>query len=679
MLMFLKLFDNRTFVGLLLPLLTFGFYFLGQSFPVRWSMSYPDHYKRISQVKNIYGACDDINWASWNNFAGNSAVGTIVDGMDRINVTMTSNFVFGSTPVIYNYAKFNSYPSPIPNSTVPMTEWSIGTGGITTMCFSRIVTNPVLLIASLGSSNGTKAKLQFSLPYVVLFDGGNMEYHNSTTLTGVEGYAIIMFPGDFNCVTINSSTPEYYSNITWGIRPPPFAIDIAENKSCGSTVLTASGGISYHWDGGDNPESAINTFRTSGTYIVTVTNESGCKTSASKQIVVDEDSPVYITEIKNGCANVSLTASGGSKYEWDGGASPLNATNTFYADGTYTVRVTHLNGCVTTTSKIVELNRPGSATIIGDLNACREVVLTASGGISYRWDGGETPDSAINKFTRSGKYTVVVTDLNGCNSDAEVDVVIQEPLIPSIDIQSTADGICPGSEVTFNTSVINEGEAPKFTWFKNNISVGSGTSYTTKDLKNGDEIYCELVNSNPCASMQVVASNKITAVVNKPPQITFNQELAIEENKPIQLNPIIEGSVRDYLWTPSNGLSNPFSRNPIANPLSTTTYKLKVTSVEGCESEWDVKVTVTKKVLTNVFSPNDDGINDTWNVDLSGYPKAELQIYNRYGNCLFFSRSASIKWEGRYNGQLLPSGVYFFVINYNYEDLKPARGTIVIL
>ncbi|AMR30411.1 hypothetical protein A0256_02740 [Mucilaginibacter sp. PAMC 26640] len=248
----------------------------------------PQKVKKL-RTREFAGNCYDINWATWTSFSDvKTTTGSIIDADGTsIGITMSANYKFGSTPSIYTYARFSTYPATIPNSTVPKTTWAAGAGGSTEMCFSRPVTNPVLLLSSLGSSLPQSATLDFSIPYVVLYDGGGMVYNNSTKLTGTEGYAIIMFPGEFTCVTINSSTPENYTNLTWGIRPQPFTVNVIENSAiCGSTTVTASGGTTYQWDGGDTPEKATNTFHQSGTYLVTVTNAAGCVTSASKAVTV---------------------------------------------------------------------------------------------------------------------------------------------------------------------------------------------------------------------------------------------------------------------------------------------------------------------------------------------------------------------------------------------------------
>jgi gliding motility-associated-like protein len=244
-----------------------------------------------NKPKKVFaGNCYDINWATWSSFSEESSTtGTIIDADgSQIGITMSANYTFSTTPSIYTFSKFSGYPSAIPNNTVPKTTWSAGVGGSTDMCFSKKVTNPVLLLSSLGSTLPTSSQLKFSVPYVVLYDGGGMVYNNSKTITGTEGYAIIMFPGEFNCVNIQSTTTENYTNLTWGIRPQPFTVNVTDNNSaCGSATVTASGGVTYHWDGGDTPNQATNTFHQSGTYLVTVTNANGCVTSASKTIVLN--------------------------------------------------------------------------------------------------------------------------------------------------------------------------------------------------------------------------------------------------------------------------------------------------------------------------------------------------------------------------------------------------------
>ena len=251
----------------------------------------------IFTFSSVNAQCNqNYNWTTWQSFSGTNAVGIINNNGQSVNVTMTSNYPLSSTPSIYNYPAFSGFNSTIPNLTVPKTTWSAGAGGITSMCFNQIVTNPVLLLASLGRLN-TPVTLHFSIPYLKLYDGGGMTYTNDTTIIGEEGYAILLFSGNFSCVTIYSTTPEDYTNITWGLNPPLFPVSIIGNPiNCDNVKLTATGGVSYLWTGGISPNSSTNTFYSSGTYFLTVTDGNGCIVKTSQTILVK---PKSYTTINN--------------------------------------------------------------------------------------------------------------------------------------------------------------------------------------------------------------------------------------------------------------------------------------------------------------------------------------------------------------------------------------------
>jgi gliding motility-associated-like protein len=88
------------------------------------------------------------------------------------------------------------------------------------------------------------------------------------------------------------------------------------------------------------------------------------------------------------------------------------------------------------------------------------------------------------------------------------------------------------------------------------------------------------------------------------------------------------------------------------------------------------------ELIPNVISPNGDGLNDIWRLDFIDiyYPKAEIEIYNRWGQKLFQSTGYSNAWDGTYKGDALPAGTYFFIIDLKDPD-KPDlyKGTILLM
>jgi len=84
-------------------------------------------------------------------------------------------------------------------------------------------------------------------------------------------------------------------------------------------------------------------------------------------------------------------------------------------------------------------------------------------------------------------------------------------------------------------------------------------------------------------------------------------------------------------------------------------------------------------VVVNTFTPNGDGINDTWDIpSLAGYINCTVNIFNRYGALVYNSTGYPNAWDGTYNGKRLPVGTYYYVIDLK-NGKKPISGPVTIL
>ena len=117
-----------------------------------------------------------------------------------------------------------------------------------------------------------------------------------------------------------------------------------------------------------------------------------------------------------------------------------------------------------------------------------------------------------------------------------------------------------------------------------------------------------------------------------------------------------------YFWTPSSGLSGNTVPDPVARPNETTTYTVE-TSVDGCTFTDQVTVSVVRLIdPANTFTPNGDGINDTWEISgLLDRPQAEVSIYDRWGQRVYHS----IGYKVPFDGAGLPTATYYWYINVN--------------
>lgn len=160
-----------------------------------------------------------------------------------------------------------------------------------------------------------------------------------------------------------------------------------------------------------------------------------------------------------------------------------------------------------------------------------------------------------------------------------------------------------------------------------------------------------------------------------------NKSVTILEGGQIKLNPsFVYGNDLRYLWTPASFLSSDTAYSPVSKPVDDIRYTFTVTGEGGCSVSDTIFIKVLKSPeIPNAFSPNGDGVNDTWNIKyLESYPGATVDVFNRYGQVVFRSFGYNRPWDGTSQGQLLPIGTYYYIINP--KNGKPIyTGSITII
>ncbi|HYC27260.1 MAG TPA: gliding motility-associated C-terminal domain-containing protein, partial [Chitinophagaceae bacterium] len=148
----------------------------------------------------------------------------------------------------------------------------------------------------------------------------------------------------------------------------------------------------------------------------------------------------------------------------------------------------------------------------------------------------------------------------------------------------------------------------------------------------------------------------------------------------ITLVPKVTGNNLSFLWTPSIGLDNAASATPKVAPVNDQEYLLTVTSGEGCVAYDRVIVKLLKQIkVPNAFSPNNDGINDKWQIlYLESYPGCQVEVFNRYGQAVYRSTGYTTPWDGTYKGSPLPVGTYYWIINPK-NGRQPITGSVTII
>ena len=156
---------------------------------------------------------------------------------------------------------------------------------------------------------------------------------------------------------------------------------------------------------------------------------------------------------------------------------------------------------------------------------------------------------------------------------------------------------------------------------------------------------------------------------------------SILEGGQITLSPVVYGNDLQFLWTPNLYLvDNRVEKVKINRTLTDMTYTLRVTARGGCSLSDDVFIKLLKfPVIPNTFTPNNDGINDTWRIDhLNTYPNNRVQVFTRTGQLVFESRGYNTPWDGTIKGKPLPFDTYYYIIEPG-NGRDPLTGYVTIL
>jgi gliding motility-associated-like protein len=359
--------------------------------------------------------------------------------------------------------------------------------------------------------------------------------------------------------------------------------------------------------------------------------------------------------------------------------------------GTYQYRMTSANGTninsptcrvvsnvltLTVLSPPVPTTPPNTAVCEGEILALNPSVNTSLGE-TFSWTGpngftSSLPNPIFNsaQLSNAGTYNVVVTSKANCTASATVKVTVNPKIVLTISNNAT---ICAGNGIQLQ-AIANSNNI-KYTWlpatnlFEPNTNTPNNTVANVVARPDSTITYT-VTATNTLTGCS--ASTSVTITVLQLPNVNAGADKDITEGQTVKLNGSVEPGL-PYFWTPATGLSDPNSLTPTATPTQDITYTLHARGGPPCnlENTDQVFIRVYKKiVIPNAFTPNNDGINDTWGiVALITHPESLTQVFNRYGQVVYQNQGYSQAWNGTSNGQPLPEGTYYYKI-----DLK--NGTI---
>ncbi|QQS28823.1 MAG: HYR domain-containing protein [Sphingobacteriales bacterium] len=396
--------------------------------------------------------------------------------------------------------------------------------------------------------------------------------------------------GIYNVTVTSSAGCTSTASHSVTVNPPPVVSAGSNSPVCvGATLnLNATGGVNYLWSGptgfSSTLQSPSRTPVVSGTYHVTITDANGCSNTASTTVNTLALPNPIVTGATSLCegSTISLTATGGIGFEWNGpngytgtGAT-ISITNAPSAmSGVYIVTVTNAAGCTASASRTVTVHALPLATATSNSPVCSgsAINLFASGGTSYLWNGPGGYASSSQNPVRSGAtslmagiYTVTVTSTGGCTASSSTEVMVNScgsPLVITsvIITKNTSMTILGNGAITLNVS----GGVPCIgsAYYTYSWSPATGTMNSSAD----NHIYSGLSSGFYTVTITDCGGNSITQ--------TFYVANGIRGFKTAE-----EGSEFEAYPNPTNGQTTISFTTPLEELL-----KLSVFAVDGKEVE----------------------------------------------------------------------------------------------
>lgn len=452
--------------------------------------------------------------------------------------------------------------------------------------------------------------------------------------------------------------------------------------------------VNYEWNFGDgNYSTSKNTshhYSSPGTYSawLKITDINGCVDSSSGNILVFNSPSASFTFRLDTCTGLftfTNQSAYSDKYLWDFGDglndTSKNTTHLYSILRSYNVRLfSSLKGeCPDTFTLAVSYFYKNPYDLLGtNISICpgEEIVLTSVTAKSYLWSTGANTRSIRLKPTTNTWYFLTVKDSMNCKVKDSVRVMLKPKAWAQFNVNDYSQCI----ENNLFKFILNAdtNQISQIYW-----DFGDGN---TSNLFNPEHVY-GTVGTHP-VKLIIISTNGCTdtsvkSMMTTPKSIAgFDYSMDSCSSKVQFHNNSLFAD--KYYWffgdTKSDTTAHPLHEYQLSGKYEVVLY----TEYErNCKDTFRLEINVIghDKLLyiPNVFSPNGDGINDSFIVFISDRQclgKLTLMIFDRWGEELYSTSGSELSWDGKYRGETVPVGVYIYMLQGN---IIRKVGTVSVL
>ena len=482
-----------------------------------------------------------------------------------------------------------------------------------------------------------------------------------------------------------------------------------------SLQINASGAFTYSWF----PVTGLNT--SSGTavtaaplvtakYYVTGIDNNNCSATDSLIITVDSLPIASITGVASVCAgdSTTLTAYGGGTYLWSTGATTATITIAPSSTTTYNVVVKNNNDCIDSAALNVVVHPlpipqfsaanvcEGSSAAFSNLSTINPPDMLQS----YSWDFGD--GSSLNGvqdpshvFASDGSYSVQLIAVSnfGCSDSITISSVIQPN--PTVSFSANDTSGCEPLCISFqNSSSVPNGSILQWLW-----NVGDGSPGTTSQsfdhcytndfvvAPNSFNVTLTVTSDSGCVTT-VSKNNYITVYPNPDAIFTVQPQTTTLSDPNISITDLSSGADH-WNWNFGDGSDTSSVLSSSAYTYADTgTYIITlITSTQyNCIDTAFQTVIIEPDFLfyiPNAFTPDGDGINDTFIGKGVFIKEYEMTIFDRWGNFIYKTTDINKPWDGKANrgNEIAQAEVYVYalqVIDFKGQKHK-YKGVVTLI
>lgn len=553
-----------------------------------------------------------------------------------------------------------------------------------------LIPNPIEKTdATCGSGKDGSAKISVKVgrgePYQITWSNGLKDTWEANNLA--PGVYSVTIADKYNCDVTTSFEIKAASE---GMQ----VTEVIQNLGCssqgnGAINLDIKGGqapYTYKWSNGSTSQNIENL--AAGNYSVLIKDQTGCSYQASYSVKAATAIEIKETVLLESCAGssngeIQIAVQGGSApytYKWSTGQTSAKLSN--IKAGNYSVTVTDASGCAVEK----QFNLGSASTLELELIEQTDISCAGSnsGSIRLRVKGNlgnyttkwqDDPSATLNRENlAAGNYQLVVTDESGCNVNKSFTIAEAQPI--QARIETALDVDCTIGTITGVAWVSIQGGVQPY-----QIAWSSGETDSREiNFNSSGNLKVSVTDALGCTSQTEVRVD-FPSQINKSGRLDFDyRKLEISSEPEVQIDEeiIFESVISEEFigWEWSFGDGNASKeKDPIHIFEAAGNFEVTLTAYDiyGCSSieKNIIQVNAPLEFITipNAFTPNGDGLNDSFIPKLRAVTEFSMTIFNTWGEKIYSTSSLeSSGWDGTHQGQASPPGNYLYQITYISRD-----------